>query len=170
MKGLAALIFIVVLTLLLRSTALTALAARGIVVDVLAFATVVWALRCGETWGSTFGFALGLAADLDAAHWLGRHALLLALIGYGVGRMSRSMVRDSARTQAVLLLAATVVHQAWVVMFELGGLAGWSYLVRRVVLATLATVPVGTLIVAVVRRVSGQSLFGHAATQADPAN
>lgn len=170
MKGLAALLIIVVLTLLLRSTALTALAARDVVLDVLAFATVVWALRCGETWGSTFGFALGLAADLDAAHWLGRHALVLALIGYGVGRMSRSMVRDSARTQAVLLLIATVVHQTWVVIFELGGLDGWPYLARRVVLATLATVPVGTLMVALVRRVSGQSLFGHAATQTDPAN
>src|SRR5262245_29830220 len=101
----------VAIALLLRSTALSALAARGIVVDVLAFATAMWALRNGETWGSTFGFVLGLGADLDAAHWPGRHALLLALLGYAVGRLSRTLVRDSARTQFVLLLVATLAHQ-----------------------------------------------------------
>src|SRR5262249_10329175 len=93
-------------TLLLRSTALASLAAHGVIVDVLAFATVVWALRHGESWGTGFGFALGLAADLDAAHWLGRHALALALMGYIVGRASRSLVRESPRTQAVLLIIA----------------------------------------------------------------
>jgi len=155
-------------TLLLRSTALTALAARGVLIDVLAFATVVWALRHGEAWGTGFGFALGLAADLDAAHWLGRHALVLALIGYVVGRGSRSLVRESPRTQAVLVLIATFAHQLWVGAFDFGGFAAWVPLLRRVIVAAVATGPAGALLLLFIRRVSGQPIFGHAAFKSGP--
>jgi len=153
---------LVIATVLLRSTLLTGLASQGIIFDLLAFATVVWSLRTGESWGATFGFLLGLAADLDAAHWLGRHALLLSLVGYGVGRLSRTVVGESPRTHAVLLLTGTAMHQAWVAAFDLGGPAGWSFLLQRVVLAAVATVPVGTLILIAARRLSGRALFGHA--------
>ena len=111
-RSLGGLILLLMVTLLLRSTALSSLAARGIVLDVLAFATVVWALRNGETSGATFGFLLGLAAEPDAAHWLGRHTLALALIGYGVGRLNQTLMRDRAATHLILIVAATVLHQA----------------------------------------------------------
>lgn len=168
MRILGAFFWFMLVTLLLRSTALTALAARGLVFDVLAFATVVWALRWGETWGVSFGFALGLAADLDAAHWLGRHALALALIGYTVGRLSHTLVRDRARVQAVLILLATVLHQSWAACFEIGKLTGWPYVLQRVALAAAVTAPVGTLLLALVRRANGQPLFTHAAVEPGP--
>jgi rod shape-determining protein MreD len=154
--------------LLLRSTALTALAARGVVVDVLVFATVVWALRHGAAWGTSFGFALGLAADVDAVHWLGRHALALSLLGYGVGRLARTLVRDSVRTQLVLLGVATVLHQVWTVAFELGGMEGWGYLAERVIVAAVVTPPLGVLLLFALRHLSGQPLF-HAAVPSRPA-
>ncbi len=134
----------------------------------LVFATVVWAMRHGETWGTTFGFALGLAADLDAAHWLGRHALMLALIGYVVGRSSHSLVRDSVRTQAVLLFVTTLVHQAWVAAFEFGGPSTIAPLARRILLAAASTAPVGAAGLLIVRWVSGRSIFGHAAVRSGP--
>ena len=159
----------IAVALLLRSTALSALAARGIVLDVLAFAVIVWSLRHGAIWGATFGFAIGLTADLDATHWLGRHALVLSLIGYVVGLLARTLVRESGRTQFVLFALATAAHQAWVVPFELGGigglLTGWPYLLERVVIGAFATAPVGTLVVALARRVLGRPLFGHALGQ-----
>jgi rod shape-determining protein MreD len=170
MRGLGALIALVLVTLLLRSTALTGLAARGVVLDVLACATVLWALGARESWGVTFGFVLGLAADLDAAHWIGRHALVLSLIGYAVGRLSHTLVRDSSRNQAALLAIATLIHQVWVASFELAGAAAWTYLARRVVLAVIATTLVGTLLVWLVRRASGQPLFSHVGLQPDPAD
>ena len=160
MRVAIALFSVMAVALLLRSTALTSLAAHGIVLDVLAFTTVLWALKCGETWGSSFGFALGIAADLYAAHWMGRHALILALLGYAVGRLSHTLVRDSARTKAVLLLGASLLHQTWVASFELSGLASWPYLVERVVLASAVTAPVGTLLIALVRRANQRPLFG----------
>ena len=166
MRGLGAFMLGTLVVLLLRSTVLTPFAARGIVVDVLAFSTVFWALRYGAVWGASFGFAIGLAADLDATHWMGRHALVLTILGYAIGRLARTLVRESGRTQLVLIGLAAAVHQAWVVPFELGGLdnlgSGWPYLLRRVVIGALATAPIGALVLVVARRLSGRSVFGHA--------
>lgn len=168
MRTAAGLLLLAAVALLLRSTALSVLSARGVILDVLAFVTVVWALRWGESWGSSFGFLLGLAADLDAAHWLGRHAFALALVGYAVGRLARALVRDNPLTQLLLLLAATVAHQAWVLAFELGGLEGWPFLVWHVLIAGAATAPLGVLLLALLRYGSGGSLFGLAPVEAGP--
>lgn len=163
MKPLGGFLALAGVALLLRSTLLSGLAAEGVVLDMLAFATVVWALRHGDAWGSTFGFLLGLVADLDAAHWLGRHALALALLGYAVGRLSSTLVRESARTQFVLLAAATLVHQVWSGAFELeGGMVSLPWVLGRALLAVLATAAAGTALLAIVRRLTGRPLFGHA--------
>jgi rod shape-determining protein MreD len=129
---------------------------------------VVWSLRHGETAGVTFGFFIGLAADLDAAHWLGRHALIMAALGYVVGRLSHTLVRESFRTQLVLLAAATPVHQLWITVFELQGIAGVPYMLQRVVLATLATAPLGALVITFIGRAGGRGSFGHAAHEPGP--
>ncbi len=168
MRALVGLLLLAGAALLLRSTALSELAARGVIVDVLAFVTVVWALRWGESQGSTFGFLLGLAADLDAAHWLGRHALALALVGYAIGRLSRALVRDSPATQFMLLFSATVVHQSWALVFELGGVAGWQFLLGHVAVSGLVTALLGVLVLALAGPGSGRSLFKRAATEAIP--
>jgi rod shape-determining protein MreD len=161
-----ALVVGMVVVLLLRSTALSPFAARGIVIDALAFATVFWALRHGTVWGATFGFFVGLAADLDATHWMGRHALVLTVIGYAVGRLARTVVRDSLRTQLMLIGLATAVHQAWIVPFELGGFeglgSGWLYLLGRVFIGALATAPLGAGLLWVAHRLFGRSVFGNA--------
>ncbi len=168
MRALASLLTLAFVALLLRSTALSTLAARGVVLDVLAFVTVLWALRHGESWGSTFGLVLGLFADLDAAHWLGRHALALALVGYVAGRLRRTVVRDSARTQLVLFFLATLAHQAWVAMFESRGLAAVPLLAGRIALAAAVSAIAGTALLGLVRQLGGQPLFGHAAAGPRP--
>ena len=164
MRWFTSLLVFIAVTMLLRSTALTSLAARGVLIDVLAFATVVWALRHGEVWGTGFGFALGLAADLDAAHWLGRHALVLSLVGFLIGRSSRSLVRESARTHAVLVFLATLAHQLWVGAFDFGGLMAWQPLFRRTLISAAVTGPAGALLLFLIRRASGQPLFRNNAT------
>lgn len=163
MKPLGAFLLLAASVLLLRSTALSSLATRGLVIDALAFAVVVWSLRHGDLWGSTFGFVLGLIADVDAARWLGRHALVLALLGYAVGRLSATLVRESARTQLALIAIVTFVHQAWSSAFELGGgSVGAPWLLARALDATLVTSVAGTLVLAALRRATGRPLFGYA--------
>ena len=161
MKMAGTLALVVAAAMVLRSTALTALAARGIVLDVLSVVTVVWALRQGETWGATLGFALGLAADLDAGRWLGRHAMVLARLGYVTGRGGHSLVRESPRTQLVLFFLTTLVHEAWVAAFDFGGLAAWMPLARRALLSAATTAPAVTLLLFVLRQASGRPVFGH---------
>ncbi|MFI5371185.1 MAG: rod shape-determining protein MreD [Candidatus Eisenbacteria bacterium] len=165
MRALIAFVGAMVVVLLLRSTALSAFAAWAVVLDALVFATVVWSLRHGPAWGASFGFALGLAADLDAAHWLGRHALVLTLIGYAVGRLASTLVRESARTQFALLVAATLVHQTWSGLFELTSWSTWPYLALRTVLSTLASAALGTVLLTVAGRLSSGPLFGNVSIQ-----
>ena len=155
MKGIGAAITGMIVVLLLRSTLLAGLAVRGLVLDVLVFATVFWALRAGAAWGATFGFVVGLCADLDAAHWLGRHALGLSLLGYLVGRLSGTLVRDSVSTQLVLLVLATAAHQAWSIAFELGGFLAWPEVLLRVFVGAIATGVLGAAILGFTNRWTG---------------
>ena len=69
----------------------------------------------------------------------------------------------------ILLVAATAVHQAWILSFELGGLSSLPYLLGRVGLAAVATGPLGTVILSLVRRVSGRPLFGDVSFATDSA-
>jgi rod shape-determining protein MreD len=165
MKGFGAAATALLTVLLLRSTVLAAAAARGVVIDVLTFATVAWGLRRGAGWGASFGFLLGLCADLDAGHWLGRHALILSLLGYVVGRLSGTLVHESPRTQFALLVLVTAVHLTWAAAFELGGLAVWSVVVPRVVIGALATGFLGAALLAGIRRLGGRTILGHADLQ-----
>lgn len=163
MRPLGMFVFASVVALLLRSTILAQLAARGVVIDVLVLATVMWSLRQREGWGATFGFVLGLAADLDASHWLGRHALALTLLGYGVGRLSNTLVRDSPLTQLVLIALATALHQVWVTAFDAtGGVAGLPWLAGRVLLATVTTAPIGVLLLLSARLLPRRRGYGNA--------
>jgi rod shape-determining protein MreD len=164
-KGLGALATALVTVLLLRSTALASLAARGVVIDVLVFATVAWSLRRGAGWGCTFGFALGLFADLDTAHWLGRHALILSLLGYVVGRLSGTLVQESPRTQFVLLVIATAVHLTWAAAFELGGFHALSVMATRVAIGSITTAFLGAAVLSFIRRLGGRTILGHADLQ-----
>lgn len=163
MKLIGMFLLAAVVALLMRTTVLAGLAARGVMVDVLVLATVTWALRQRDAWGATFGFMLGLAADLDASHWIGRHALALSLLGYGVGRLSTTLVRDSSLTQLVLFAAATALHQLWTAAFDAsGGVAGVGWLAGRVLLATVTTAPLGVLLLLVPRLFTGRRSFGNA--------
>jgi rod shape-determining protein MreD len=165
MKGFGALATALIAVLVLRSTALAAWAARGVVIDVLVFATVAWALRRGAAWGSTFGFVLGLFADLDTAHWLGRHALILSLLGYVVGRLSGTLVRDSASTQFVLLVVATAAHLTWTALFEVGGFHAWPVVATRIAIGSLTTALLGAALLSIIRRLGGRTILGHADLQ-----
>ena len=156
-------LFAALVALLLRTTVLAGLAARGVVVDVLVLATVSWSLRQRDGWGATFGFVLGLGADLDASHWIGRHALALSLLGYGVGRLSTTLVKDSPLTQLVLFAVATALHQLWTGAFDAsGGVAGVGWLVGRVLLATVTTAPLGVLILLLPRLFTRRRSYGNA--------
>jgi len=160
--GAVGFLLMVGVALLLRSTALSVLASRGVVLDVLVFVTVVWSLRHGEAAGTFLGFVVGLAADLDAGHWLGRHALALSLAGYATGRLGHTLVRDRTSTHFVLLALATLAHQLYISAFEMSIVASWPFVLQRAGIAALATAPSGTLLLAITRRLYGRPIFPNA--------
>jgi rod shape-determining protein MreD len=160
MRLLRTFLLLAALVLLLRSTLLAPLAGVGVWLDVTAVATAFWALRQGESWGASFGFVLGLAADLDAGSHLGRHALALALIGFAAGRLSSTLVRESARTQFLLAALATLAHQAYALSFDLG--LSWvtmGYWTGRVVLSALLTAAGGVALLEFMRLVRRRPVF-----------
>jgi len=160
MRILRALVLVAVAVLVMRSTWLAGLAVRGVWVDAAALATVLWSLRERESWGATFGFLMGLASDLDAGHMLGRQALALSVLGWSVGRLSGTLVRDSFRTQFSLLSVVTLVHQAYTLSFEMG--PGWIsqwFWVRQVMVTTLVTSLAGVLLLGIFRQLRGRPLF-----------
>ena len=109
---------------------------------------------------------LGAAtADLDAAHWLGRHALILTLIGYAAGRLASTLVRESPRTQFALLVTASAVHQGWAGLFEVRQWSAAPYLLARVGVSALASAALGTVLLIAARRLSGRPLFGNVSVQ-----
>jgi hypothetical protein len=85
---------------------------------------------------------------------------VLAVIGYLAGRLGRTLVRDSVRTQLVLFALATALHQLWVFAFETTTAAGWRFALIRIGMAALITAPAGTLLLTLMRWGGGQPLFG----------
>jgi rod shape-determining protein MreD len=151
---------VLIVTLLLRTTWLPWLGHHGLWLDAVALATVLWALRQGPAWGATFGFLLGLAADLDAGFQLGRHALSLTLLGWGAGVLSTTLVRDSWRTQLALAGAATLLHQAFALALEPGeGPASAWLWGQRVALSALLTAVAAVVLLGLLRLVVGRPLF-----------
>ena len=83
------------------------------------------AVLLGPGWGASFGFGIGLLADLLSDHTLGQLALVLCLIGYAVGMLSR----DVERSVLVPLAAAAAACAAAVGLVALfGALLGDSRL------------------------------------------
>ena len=80
----------------------------GIRPDLLVILVVYWALALGAVPGTISGFLVGLVADAELGRGLGPQAGLLALIGFGIGRAGRGLVRDNFLPQAMLLFLAAL--------------------------------------------------------------
>ena len=68
MRPLGGFLVAAVVAMLLRSTALSSLAARGLIVDAIAVATVIWALRHGDVPPGRFWFGWHASAWTVEGH------------------------------------------------------------------------------------------------------
>jgi rod shape-determining protein MreD len=85
--------------------------------DLVVVTLVCIAVVQGPMWGASFGFAIGLLADLLSDHTLGRLALVFCLVGYAAGLLSREV----ERSVLVPLATAAAACGAAVGMFALFG-------------------------------------------------
>ena len=89
--------------------------------DLVVMGVVCFALADGPAVGAGCGFIAGLFCDAMAIHPMGRLALILCLIGYGVGLLRFEAIRS--RLWALLMVAGAsgVAVLAYAVMAKIGG-------------------------------------------------
>ena len=102
---------LVVVALVVQVTVLARLHLPGAVPDLLLLVVIGLALVYGHTGGALIGFGAGLLADLapPADHATGRYALVLALVGYGVGLVRPETGRLRSATVPMLVVVAAAV-------------------------------------------------------------
>ena len=91
--------------------------------DLGVIVVVAFALVTGPTFGTLYGFAVGLAADVlpPADHTLGRLALAYAVVGYLAGLVEDAEERSVLTTVALVALASAL---AVIVFAGVGALVG----------------------------------------------
>lgn len=123
---------------LLQSAVLGRLPLPGPAPDLLVVVVVAFALVEGALSGMVTGFVLGVLADLQADHEVGRVALAYVTVGYLVGLLRD----DGTRTPLLPFLAVAAGSAATTVLFAVEGvLLGDPRVTAATTLEALGAVP-----------------------------
>lgn len=112
---------VLVLAVVLEGLRLALFGRFGIQPDFLLGITVILALARRPPVGAVTGFLLGVLRDLVYGNPIGVSALPLALVGWAVGSLGRSVYRESGLTQGLVLLIAGLGHGLMVYVLLRGG-------------------------------------------------
>jgi rod shape-determining protein MreD len=106
---------LIVISVALQLTVLSSLPLPGATPDLLTVVVCAWALRRGSLEGAIVGFAGGLAMDLapPTDGPLGLTALVLAVVGYGVGLVADESERSAFAPLIITVLASLVALVLW---------------------------------------------------------
>ena len=109
--------------------------------DFLLGIVVLVALARRSPTGAVAGFCLGFFRDIVYGHPVGLEAFPLAVIGWVVGSLGRSVYREALMTQVVVLFVAGLGKGVFGYAFLRGGdLTGvFAYLIRISILSSLET-------------------------------
>jgi len=134
--------------------------------DGMILLTATVALLGGSEWGTATGFVAGVAADLTLQTPFGLSALVLTLVGFGVGTFQSAILRTVWWIPPLTVLVASVCAVA--LFAVLGGLVGQTQLLRPG-LAHLATVAglVGAMNTALAVPVASLVRWGLGRTRSD---
>ncbi len=111
-------ILLIFLALLFQASWVDTFAIYGIVPDLVIMVLVFIALSRGQIEATALGFVSGLLIDIyDPGARLGINALGNSLIGFGVGYSRVGIVAETPQVQAVLLFAATLLHDVIFFLF-----------------------------------------------------
>jgi rod shape-determining protein MreD len=123
------------LALVLEGLRIAWLARFPIQPDFLLGIVVLSALAYRPPQGAVVGLVLGLLRDLEYGNPVGFWALPLAVIGWGVGTLGRSVYREALITQMVMLFGSSLALGSVEFLFDRGGeLEGFFLYLARVVL------------------------------------
>jgi rod shape-determining protein MreD len=128
-----------VLGVVVQTAAISQLPIAGANADLSPLLVMAVGLLCGSLAGGTFGFGVGLFADVVSLQTLGVSSLVLLGVGYGAGRLREA--RDPEGTLVPLAVGAIATLAFSVgfalMQFLLGASAPVSWALLRQTLATL---------------------------------
>ncbi len=152
-----------ILALLLEGLRLALFARFPVHPDFLLGLVVIIALARRSPTGALMGFILGAMRDLIYGQALGVETLSLALVGWVVGSLGRSVYREAALTQAVVLFLAATGKSILVYLFlgdgEAAGLL--SYMVWVGLPSALLTAILVPAIITVIEHLTHTRLRFH---------
>ncbi len=154
LRGLLRTVLVVVLALLVQSTAVLDLRVAGAHPDLMILLPIAAGIVAGPGEGAIMGFVAGIAADFLLPTPFGLSALVGCLIGYGVGYVTGSIAREVWWFPTLVALAASAV---WVMLYAvLGAVLGQSQFLHVNLAAVLVVVAVcnGVLATPAVRLVA----------------
>ncbi len=128
---------VVALALLVQVTVMLDIRVGGASPDVMFLLPIAAGVVAGPIEGAAVGFVAGLAADLLTPTPLGMSALVGTLVGFGVGAISGSVVRELRGLPTLVALGASAV--AVMLYAVLGAVLGESQFLH-VDLAVVVTV------------------------------
>ncbi len=98
------------LTLLLQLTLADRLGIMGIRPDLTILFLVFLGARRGPVMGTLLGFVVGLMQDLLVPELLGMNMLAKSILGYGVGRVTGSLMLDNMGIRLGLVGVSVLLH------------------------------------------------------------
>jgi rod shape-determining protein MreD len=120
--------FVLFLAMFVHITVMASIHIDHVRPDVLLLVTIVSGLVCGSEQGAGIGFVLGVFADLTLQTPFGLSALVLTLVGFGVGTLQSLILRSSWWIPPATAVVASAIG---VVLFAtIGALIGQSQLLR----------------------------------------
>lgn len=139
----------------LQVTVLSRLPLPGATPDLVLVVVVAWALSRGSIEGSIVGFAAGLLLDLapPSAGPLGLSALVLAVVGYLVGKLADDAQRSAAAPLVIVAAASVFSLLLWSALAALLGDEGvtWPALGGQLLGQALYTVVLTPFVLPVVQ-------------------
>ncbi|MGH2941615.1 MAG: rod shape-determining protein MreD [Solirubrobacteraceae bacterium] len=135
----ARLVALGVLGVVVQTAAVSQLPIAGTNADLSPLLVMAVGLLCGSLAGGTFGFGVGLFADVVSLQTLGVSSLVLLAVGYGAGRLREARDPEGTLVPIAVGAAATLAFGIGfaLVQFLLGAVAPVSWALVRQLLATL---------------------------------
>jgi len=86
--------------------------------NILLVLVVAIGLICGPMYAVNIGFFWGIFADVFGYVLFGSQALLLALVGYVFGRLSRHLNNEKTATQIVVIFVSSIFYSAGLITLQ----------------------------------------------------
>jgi rod shape-determining protein MreD len=137
---------VVAFTLLVQTTVVLEIRLGGASPNIMFLLPIAAGVVAGPVEGASVGFVAGFAADLLTPTPLGLSALVGTLVGFGVGAISGSLVREVRGLPTVVALGASAV--AVMLYAVLGAVLGESQFLHVNVAVVVAVVAVANALLA----------------------